>query len=120
MSDNLTTCLDTLTRALCDPENQPHQWHNDSEGLKRAIVDLFACHAPATWEISGRDLYDISYSCPAHLSEMIADATQHIAAYHGDERCCFILNTPPPCTQVICGGGLLVVQPEPRPEVPRV
>lgn len=113
--------LNILAQALCDPENQPHQWHNDPEGLKRAIVDLFACHAPATWEISGRDMYDISYSCTAHIGDMIADDTQHIEAYHaGGEQCCFILTTPPPTASThIIGGGGEAAQTSPCLEVPR-
>jgi len=87
--------LTILCLALCDPENQPHQWSNDPEALKREIVDLFACHEPATWEISGVDPYDISYSCPAHLGDMIADDTQRIEAYHDAAvDCCFILSGP--------------------------
>ncbi len=31
--------MDILTRALCDPENQPHQWMSDPQELKKVMMD---------------------------------------------------------------------------------
>jgi len=37
--------LDILVLALCDPENQPHQWMGDFDALLQELTDTFNAEA---------------------------------------------------------------------------
>ena len=56
MAHDLTTRLGTLAWALCDPENQPHQWTGDPDALIREIITLVGCPGPEAkaWEPTPR------------------------------------------------------------------
>lgn len=80
-----------ICQALCDPENQPHQWMGDVEGLESVIVDIFGCEKDAEWVLYGTDP-DVFYSCTEHLSLMVDENTVNISHVEKpfDDKCSFI------------------------------
>jgi len=81
-----------LCRALCDVENQPHQWMGHPTELELEIVKLFGCPKLAEWEIIGKRPDDSTYSCTEHLSMMLSDETIEIVPHHNErDQCCFLM-----------------------------